>query len=337
MQRIAPVRRPAHAGFGYRGMTLVELIVVITISGILAAILGSFMVRAVQGYTDQVRRAALVDAAETTLRRMARDIRRALPNSVRVRDSAGNVDNVNCSAAGATCAIEMLNVADGARYREGPGQLVGPPLGHDHAPAQFWLRFGAADSDGFNVVGFFNNLTLPFVSNNSTNPARLAIYNLGPGIPTANAYADAGAAAGTPVVITNPAVTTFTINTDSFGDEHHVTLTSGSFRFRHQSPYQRVFVVDTPVSYLCASGDNGTITRFQNYTVSAAQPIDPAAAPLAGGTNGLLATPVTACAFRYTAGTAQRSGLVTLDITVSDGASGDTVRLLHQVHVDNAP
>jgi MSHA biogenesis protein MshO len=337
MRRAANIRCPntGRTCGRSRGMTLVELIIVITISGIIASMLAMFIVRPIEGYEAQVRRAGLVDAADTALRRMARDIHRALPNSVRVRDSAGNVNNVTCNAAGVTCAIEMLNVIDGARYREGPGQLVGPPLGHDHSASQFWLRFGAADTDGFNVVGFFNNLTLPFVSNNTTNPARLAVYNLG--VAGANAYADAGAAAGTPVVMTNPAVTTFTINNDSASDEHQITLTSGSFRFRHHSPYQRVFVVDTPVSYVCTPGPGGTIQLIQNYAINATQPTDPGVAPLSGGTRALLATPVTACTFRYDAGSAHRAGLVTLDITVSETASGDTERLLYQVHVDNAP
>eukprot|EP01133_Synstelium_polycarpum_P021102 gene21102-25353_t len=38
----------------------------------------------VQGYIDANARAALADLADTATRRMARDIRLALPNSVRV-------------------------------------------------------------------------------------------------------------------------------------------------------------------------------------------------------------------------------------------------------------
>jgi MSHA biogenesis protein MshO len=173
------------------------------------------------------------------------------------------------------------------------------------------------------------------VSNNTTNPARLAVYNLGQNVPTANAYADANALSGQ-VVITNPAVTTFRIAVDPAGDEDHVTLTGGSFHFRYSSPYQRVYVVDTPISYVCSAGAGGAIQRISQYAITAVQPTDPAAAPLSLGVNGLVATPVTVCRFAYQPGTAQRSGLVTLDITVSD-ASGETVQLLHQVHVDNAP
>ena len=88
---------------------------------------------------------------------------------------------------------------------------------------------------------------------------------------------------------------------------------------------------------MCAVAEaGGNITRFSEYAIAATQPTNPAAAPLSGGNNAVLTTPVTACAFSYTPGTNQRAGLVTLDITVAD-ASGERVRLLHQVHVDNSP
>jgi MSHA biogenesis protein MshO len=87
------------------------------------------------------------------------------------------------------------------------------------------------------------------------------------------------------------------------------------------------------VSYVCTAGLNGNITRYSNYPITAAQQVTPA-----GATNiALLSKPVSACKFSYSAGTSQRAGVVTLDITVTDAASGEQVRLLHQAHVDNAP
>jgi MSHA biogenesis protein MshO len=313
-----------------RGVSLVELIVVITISGIIAAVLGTIIVRPIQGYESQVRRAAMVDAAEMTVRRLGRDIRQALPNSVRVRDALGNTNSVSCSTAGAICSIEMLNTVDGARYRDGPGNI-----GHNHGPTPFRLRIPGTDSDGFNIVGFFQNLpgSLPF---NSTTE-RLAIYNQG--VTGADAYADANAPANVAVVMTNPAVTTFTIRMDgqedstAFNDEHQVKPASGNFLFRYASPNQRVYIVDTPISYVCNAGPNGNITRYSSYAITAAQ----AATPVGATNTALLSTPVSACNFSYSSGTSQRAGLVTIDVTVTDASSGEQVRLLHQVHVDNSP
>lgn len=309
----------ARSTFRIAGFSLVELVVVIAVSGVIAAIVGIFLLRPIQGYDAQVRRAELVDAAESALRRIARDIRRALPNSVRID--------------GTQKVIEMLNTIDGARYREGPGQLPG---GHNHAPLEFRLRFNSADADGFNVLGFFRNISVPFVSNDTTNPARLAIYNQG--IPTADAYADANAPAGTPVVMTNPNVTTFTIDNDAASDEHQITPNGGSsFRFRWRSPNQRVYIVDMPITYLCDDSAQRSIRRYANYAIAAAQPVDPSAAPLNTVTPALVTNHVASCVFTYQAGVGQRSAVVTLDVTIRDAATGEQVRLLHQVHVDNVP
>ena len=48
-----------------------------------------------------------------------------------------------------------------------------------------------------------------------------------------------------------------------------------------------------------------------------------------------MANQVASCAFTYAAGTAERAGLVSLQITVR--AQGESVSLLSQVHVDNVP
>lgn len=310
------------------GVTLIELVVVITITGIIATVLGSFILQPIQGYQAAVRRAELVDAAELALRRTARDIRLALPNSVRVTSSGGQF------------MVEMINTMDGARYRDGPGNI-----GHNHGPTQYRLKIDAPDNDGFNIVGTFQNISVPFNSALQIPPSRLAIYNQGVVPATActgsgaDAYSDAGCGVGSRIVLTNPAVVSFTISGDGGGDEHQILPVGGSFRFRWASPNQRVFVVDTPITYICNPGPNGTITRYWNYTISATQPTDPAASPLsdAGTQNALLTTPVSACAFSYSPGTNQRAGLVTLDITIRDNASGEQVRLLHQAHVDNSP
>jgi MSHA biogenesis protein MshO len=325
------------------GVTLIELVVVITITGIIAVVMGTFIVRPIQGYQATVRRAELVDAAEMALRRTARDIRQALPNSVRVRDSLGNVNNVTCNAAGVTCAIEMLNTVDGARYREGPGNI-----GHNHGNPEYRLRINAVDNNGFNIVGFFQNITIPCTAGCATY--RLSIYNQG--VLNADAYTDGDDSLPAPTryVITRPDITTFGVDLDGNnpcspgvanpgGDDEHCILPSSDFRFRWASPNQRVFIVDTPVTYICSGGAGGTIRRYENYSIRATQPTNPAASPLSdvGTQSALLTTPVTACTFSYSPGTNQRAGLVTLDITITDTASGEQVRLLHQVHVDNSP
>lgn len=275
------------------GITLVELVVVIAISGIIAATVGMFILRPIQGYEAQTRRAQLVDAAEMALRRMQRDIRRSLPNSIRI-DASGRI-------------IEMLNTVDGGRYRANPpGALINI------------LQFGVNETD-FDVLG-----TLQYFAEINT---------------------------ATDWVVINNQTTTGNQYNAYFGDNRaqlaggttatHINLSSTPipkvFAATLASPSQRFHVVNGPITYLCAPGATGTITRYSNYAIQAAQPTNPSAAPLSGATNGRLTQPVAACQFTYTAGTSTRAGLVTLDITVRDAASNEQVRLMHQVHVDNVP
>ena len=69
------------------GVTLVEMIVAIVITGILLSLTSMFVRNQVDSYTDVARRTDLVDTANTAVRRMARDLATALPNSPRVPQS----------------------------------------------------------------------------------------------------------------------------------------------------------------------------------------------------------------------------------------------------------
>jgi MSHA biogenesis protein MshO len=138
-----------------RGFTLVEAVIVITVTGVVAGIVAQFIVAPVQAHLAATARAALVEHADLALRRIGRDLRGALPNSVRV------------NAAGT--AIELIPATGAARYAtEGSGAL----------------QFGVTDT-GFDVVG--PALTL-------ASAQQLVFYNLGPTVPDADAYADNGSA-----------------------------------------------------------------------------------------------------------------------------------------------
>lgn len=113
------------------GFTLVEMIIVIVITGIIGGIVAVFIKAPVQGYVDSARRAELTDIADTAVRRMARDIRSAVPNSVRF---------TNCTAP----CVEFIPTKDGGRYRaDVPGNTL-----------DFNLSDGTVVADGtFDIVG----------------------------------------------------------------------------------------------------------------------------------------------------------------------------------------
>jgi len=65
------------------------------VGSIVVAFMAMFIVTPMQAYTGQTRRAELVDEADSALRLMGRDLRSALPNSVRVT-SSGTVTRSSC-------------------------------------------------------------------------------------------------------------------------------------------------------------------------------------------------------------------------------------------------
>jgi MSHA biogenesis protein MshO len=113
-----------------RGFTLAEAVIVIAITGIIAAVVAVFIRKPIEGYFDSVRRSQLTDTADVALRRMGRDLRTALPNSVRV------------TSAGTTYTLQYLETTGGGRYRAAVTSTgTGNPL-----------DFTAADS-AFDVIG----------------------------------------------------------------------------------------------------------------------------------------------------------------------------------------
>lgn len=296
--------RARHSGF-----SLLELILVIVLLGVLAGGAGLLITRPIEAYNDQLRRQQLVDQAEMALRQIARDVRRALPNSIRIE----------ATTVPGGWALEMINTIDGARYRDEIDSAGGVyTLPFDR------LSFSSADTD-FNLLGQFGVLPL-----NVALPSRqrVVIYNTAP----TDIYQDINAGTGSGIVTS--AGTTLTIS-DNTG-EHHIRMLP-AFRFTQQSPGQRAFVIDGAVSYVCNPGAR-TITRYDSYPYQTNQQgSDASLAALTGVQSGRVATQVASCSASYDPGTASRGGIVSLRINLNEATSGESISLLHQVHVVNVP
>lgn len=174
------------------GFTLVELVMVIAIMGVIGAVVAVFMRSPIDAYFDSARRAALTDVADTAVRRMARDVRKALPNSVRT-------PNPQC--------LEFIPTRTGGRYRT------------EDAAAGTSLDFTTADTT-FNMLG--QNSLWPADQQIRQNDI-IAIYNLGPGIAGADAYE--GSNTATVTGVTDGVETAIAITARQFPFE------SGSKRF----------------------------------------------------------------------------------------------------------
>jgi MSHA biogenesis protein MshO len=290
--------RTAVAGMrtGAGGFTLVELVITIAVGAVVVAFSAMFILTPLEAYTAQTRRAALVDAADSALRFMSRDVRSALPNSVRT------------ASGGSVVALELLATVDGARYQDN-GPLANAALA---------LTFGAPAS-AFSTTVPFTQLTLPW----SSSSHYLSIYNVG--VPGADAYQMSN-------VIT-PAGTTIAITAGSTPNQNLVTL-NPAFQFAYGSPEKRIYLLSGPVSYLCDT-TAGTLTRYAGYAIASIQPTSAAALLAAGATGALVANNVASCAFNYASGTAQRNALATLTLGLAQ--SGESVALLNEVQVPNAP
>jgi len=169
-----------------RGFTLIEAIIAIVLTGIIAGTVSVFIVKPIRGYLDAVRRAELTDAADTAIRRLARDVRTALPNSMR---TSGN----QC--------IEFLPIVASGRYREsttssGSGNV---------------FNFTTSSGFTFDVLAG-SGVDASIVS--ALNPYQAVVFNLGVGITGSDAYAGANRRAITGVGSAG-GFTTVTLNAGS--------------------------------------------------------------------------------------------------------------------------
>jgi len=291
-----------------RGVTLIELVVAIVIVGIIGAVV-VFFLNPLRQSTDIALRAELTDIADNALQRIGRDVKLALPNSVRVATS------------GSSLFVEFLAVRTAGRYRaEGGGAAAGTNCAAADAslvaPGNDQLSFDLPDTC-FKTIGKLAEAIAP------PGDHQLVLNNYG--LPDQSAYQTTGTLNRAPITA---------VDTAEAGRDR-IEFASTTFqRALHDSPGKRFFVVSGPVTYECDMA-TGRILRHSGYAIVEAQPT--------GFTGGALIAEhvrgVDGCAFEYST-VGPQLGLLTMRITLQRalfGGANETVSLYHAVHVNNTP
>ena len=284
-----------------RGFTLIEMIVVMVITGIIGGMVAVFITSPVKGYVDSARRAELTDIADTALRRIARDVRTAVPNSVRVvATSLVNATSTSCTATAAMpCYLEFIPTKDGGRYRAGAG-------GNNNI-----LSFGTGGTTTFDIIGS----AIPVVAGTDF-------------IVIGSTQSDAVP----PFVQTSAGI----LRSVSSMTNSNTTITFAAPALPGWAELesQRFDVVDgaqQAVTYACeglgitANGTGtGQLKRYSGYGFAHVLP----------GTASLLAEKVSACTMEYDLAN-QRYGLLTMKLSLM--SENEPVSLYIEIHVNNAP
>lgn len=301
---------------GQRGFTLVEMIVVMVLTGILGGMTMSMIRNPVRNYVNAAARADLADTADLALRRMTRELHGALPNSIRL------------SSLGLTTMLEFIPTKAGGTYLSVEDLGGGNPL-----------SFTDTSLVKFDVLG-----TMPAAPYNIVAGDSIVVYNLGAGYTYGDAYL------GDNRVTVTGLGTGVNGNTVSFVDPTGASLnpyakpyvtspTTGTTP--NASPTNRFSVVGQPVSFVCVANPNGkgTIKRYWNYGFKTNQP---SVATMSAGSSALLANGVLTCQFAFTQLANVHSGLLGMAVVLAstvptDGNLLETVSMAAQIHVDNTP
>jgi MSHA biogenesis protein MshO len=248
----------------------------------------------------------MVDIANTALLRMARDIRTAVPNSLRVVSASGTVGHCGEDEA---CYLEYLPIEDGGRYRE--SQRSDPACtsypDDNGTPGCNILSF-TQDDTSFDVLG-------PAVK--VASGQSVVIYNLG--IEGADVWAG-----------DNRSEVDVANSIGCAGSGSACTLAFESFKFPFESPGRRFYLAGAPVTFACSPA-GGQLHRISGYTLQSDQPNE--TSEFGAVSPRLLANHVTKCSFVYEPGASQSMGQLTLRIQISQ--NGETVTLYREVTVNN--
>ncbi len=294
-----------------RGFTMIELIMVIVIMAIIGATLTVFLRPALSAYFDGRARADQLDQVDTALKRIQRDVRRAVPNSLR--------------EPSAQC-FWLVPTTAGGRYRMGPDVTNDSPAGCASGSSNScsaWIDPTASNSG----VTVFDSLSVL-----STTPivGDWVVINNQNGN---DVYAGVNRSTVTAISTPSPVATQ---------GQHRIGISA----LKVDAGYDggRFLIVskdEQTVAYVCSGADGtvdasgngkGTLYRLKSTFAAAT----PNACPGTAGA-AVLATHVKTCTFVYdpNQGATQQSGFLWMDLELA--TNNEAVHLAVGAHVLNVP
>ncbi len=314
-----------------QGFTLIELILTIVLAGLVATMVATVIGNQASGYVDLQQRARLVQLADSAIQQITKDIRNAVPNSIRV---SGNY-------------LEFVPVQMMGYYRSELNNSGGLPGDI--------LDFTVEDTE-FSV---YEDLYTGAGVGKYYPSAQVVIYNLGS--PGADLYNDAIVSGVSSGVISEPGLYIKNAITKDYADGFLDGVIDGNpdtypedivcfdqddtncglpvgQQFSSASPTERMYIVDGAQTYQCAANaanpSAGLLSSYSGYAIQSIQPTT-TGAPLNTVDQVIVTDSVSSCSFSYNAGMAQES-IVSIHLTLSDG-NNQSISLMKQVKVSNVP
>ncbi len=288
------------------GFTLIEMIIVMVLTGIIGGIVAIFLQAPMKQYIDVARRAELTDIADGAFQRLSRDIRTAVPNSIRLPTPLG------------ATYVEFIPTKNGGRYRgilDTRGTATAKCGG---TVAEDVLDFATIDTC-FEIIGAPISVAVgdSIVIGSTQSDGSLP-------------YLDVAAASAVRRVIATSSANAATVHFAS-------TVALPPSAMLDSQRFQTVEGTQNAVTYACvgtlntlsASGDGqAQLIRYWNYGFNSAQVLPTL------GSSAILANNVSACAFDYDVANG-RNALLAVKLSVTK--SQETVSLYEEIHVNNAP
>lgn len=286
-----------------KGFTLVELVIVIVLLAIIATVSTRFFTNTIIGYNDTDLRVTLSHLGRIATEKVSRELRNAMPQSIRVSNSC----------------LEFIPIVASAHYQDQSLTYTTPAM-----PSKPLAVSGQSAAN--NQVDVFN---LNFTAQAGSS-YYLVVYPGGP-----------GSGSGDPYAASNPGPLASYLS-QSFINPPTNSITrltmNAPYLFLRHSPQRRLFIVTPAVSY-CVIGNR--LRRYSNYGFNVSQVTPPAGSSLRIIDDIQLidaGNPVVP--FVYTVGTLVRNAVVKLDFRINQLdhlGNNNWIRMNHEVQIRNVP